>query len=85
MFRPRRIGVQSAWACRPGGVSNRTTAGAGIAQIADPKAFKETYRDQLDAASWDAEERERVIDEVLLAYRFNTELFEDLSAAKAAA
>jgi heme oxygenase len=54
-------------------------------QIADPKAFKETYRDQLDAASWDAEERERVIDEVLLAYRFNTELFEDLSAAKAAA
>jgi heme oxygenase len=54
-------------------------------QIADPKAFKETYRDQLDAASWDAEERERVIDEVLLAYRFNTEMFEDLSAAKAAA
>jgi heme oxygenase len=54
-------------------------------QIADPKAFKETYRDQLDAASWDAEERERVIDEVLVAYRFNTELFEDLSAAKAAA
>jgi heme oxygenase (biliverdin-producing, ferredoxin) len=54
-------------------------------QIADPKAFKETYRDQLDAAGWDAEERERVIDEVLVAYRFNTELFEDLSAAKAAA
>jgi heme oxygenase len=54
-------------------------------QIADPKAFKENYREQLDAASWDAEERERVIDEVLLAYRFNTELFEDLSAAKAAA
>lgn len=54
-------------------------------QIADPKAFKETYRDQLDAAGWDAEERERVIDEVLLAYRFNTEMFEDLSAAKAAA
>jgi heme oxygenase len=54
-------------------------------QIADPKAFKETYRDQLDAAGWDAEERERVIDEVLYAYRLNTELFEDLSAAKAAA
>lgn len=53
-------------------------------QIADPKAFKETYRDQLDAANWDEAERERVIDEVLLAYRFNTELFEDLSAAKAA-
>ena len=35
-------------------------------------------------APWDAEEQERVIDEVLLAYRFNTELFEDLAAAKAA-
>lgn len=54
-------------------------------QIADPKAFKETYRDQLDAAGWDAEERERVIDEVLVAYRLNTELFDDLSRAKAAA
>lgn len=31
---------------------------------------------------WDAAERERVIDEVLLAYRFNTELFADLAAAK---
>lgn len=54
-------------------------------QIADPKAFKETYREQLDAAGWDDAERERVIDEVLRAYRLNTELFEDLSAAKAAA
>lgn len=54
-------------------------------QIADPKAFKETYREQLDAAGWDEAERERVIDEVLVAYRLNTELFEDLSAAKAAA
>lgn len=54
-------------------------------QIADPRAFKETYREQLDAVGWDAEERERVIDEVLYAYRLNTELFEDLSAAKAAA
>lgn len=54
-------------------------------QIADPKAFKETYREQLDAAAWDDVERERVIDEVLNAYRLNTALFEDLSAAKAAA
>ncbi|MDT0184862.1 biliverdin-producing heme oxygenase [Microbacterium sp. ARD31] len=50
--------------------------------IADPKAFKDVYREQLDAAPWDAAEQERVIDEVLLAYRFNTELFEDLAAAK---
>ena len=54
-------------------------------QIAKPKVFKETYREQLDAVKWDAAERERVIDEVLLAYRLNTELFVDLSAAKAAA
>jgi heme oxygenase len=50
--------------------------------IADPKAFKDVYRDQLDAVPWDEAERERVIDEVLLAYRFNTELFEDLARAK---
>jgi heme oxygenase len=54
-------------------------------QIADPKAFKETYREQLDAASWDAVQRERVIDEVIFAYRLNTEVFEGLTAAKAAA
>jgi heme oxygenase len=50
--------------------------------IADPRAFKEVYRDQLDAAPWDAAEKERVIDEVLLAYRLNTELFDDLARAK---
>lgn len=50
--------------------------------IADPAAFKEVYREQLDAAPWDAAEQERVIDEVLVAYRFNTELFDDLAAAK---
>ena len=54
-----------------------------FAEIADPKAFKDVYREQLDAAPWDAAEQERVIDEVLLAYRFNTDLFEDLAAAKA--
>lgn len=52
--------------------------------IADPKAFKCVYREQLDAAPWDDAEKERVIDEVLVAYRFNTELFEDLARAKAA-
>ncbi len=54
-------------------------------EIASPKDFKDTYRQQLDAVGWSEEERERVIDEVLIAYRFNTELFEDLSAAKAVA
>ncbi|MGP3533686.1 heme oxygenase (biliverdin-producing) [Microbacterium sp. RD1] len=53
--------------------------------IADPSSFKAVYREQLDAAPWDEAERERVIDEVLVAYRFNTELFEDLGRAKASA
>lgn len=51
--------------------------------IAKPKEFKETYRTQLDAVDWDDDERDRVIDEVLVAYRFNTELFLDLADAKA--
>jgi heme oxygenase (biliverdin-producing, ferredoxin) len=54
-------------------------------QIAKPKEFKETYRDQLDAVAWDDAERERVIDEVMIAYRFNTDLFVDLAHAKAVA
>ena len=53
-------------------------------QIAKPKEFKETYRDQLDAVTWDEAERERIIDEVVTAYRFNTDLFVDLAEAKAA-
>jgi heme oxygenase len=53
--------------------------------IADPKRFKDVYREQLDAAPWDDAEKERVIAEVLLAYRFNTELFEDLGRRAAAA
>jgi len=54
-------------------------------EIASPKRFKETYRDQLDAVDWSEEERSRVIDEVLIAYRFNTDLFVDLAAAKVVA
>ncbi|MET0887080.1 MAG: biliverdin-producing heme oxygenase [Mycetocola sp.] len=51
--------------------------------IAKPREFKDTYREQLDAAPWDDAERTRVIDEVLVAYRFNTDLFRDLAEAKA--
>lgn len=51
--------------------------------IADPKAFKNVYREQLDAVAWDDDEKERVIAEVLVAYRFTTELFADLTRAKA--
>ncbi|MCT9003005.1 biliverdin-producing heme oxygenase [Microbacterium memoriense] len=56
-----------------------------FAEIADPASFKDVYREQLDAAGWDADERERVIDEVLLAYQLNTDLFLDLAAAKSTA
>ena len=51
--------------------------------IAKPREFKDVYRAQLDAVPWDDVERDRVIDEVMLAYRFNTELFIDLADQKA--
>lgn len=54
-------------------------------QIAKPREFKDRYREQLDAVGWDDAERERVIDEVMLAYGFNTDLFTDLAHAKDAA
>ncbi|GAA3669154.1 heme oxygenase (biliverdin-producing) [Microbacterium marinilacus] len=50
-----------------------------FADIADPTAFKDVYRDELDAVPWDDAEKERVIAEVLLAYDFNTRLFDDLA------
>ncbi|ROR80146.1 heme oxygenase [Plantibacter flavus] len=53
--------------------------------IAKPREFKDTYREQLDAVPWDDAEQARVIDEVMVAYRFNTDLFRDLATAKAAA
>lgn len=54
-------------------------------QIDSPKAFKDDYRRKLDAVGWTVEERDRVIDEVIVAYGFNTEQFLELGAAKAAA
>ena len=51
-------------------------------QIASPRDFKETYKTQLDAVGWDAQEQQRVIDEVVLAYQLNTDVFLDLQAAK---
>lgn len=53
--------------------------------IADPAAFKDAYREQLDAAPWDEAERERVIAEVLAAYQFNTDVFTNLQREKVAA
>ncbi|GAB3618555.1 biliverdin-producing heme oxygenase [Okibacterium endophyticum] len=53
--------------------------------IDDLAAFKNAYRAKLDHAPWDADERERFIDEVVQAYALNTRLFEDLAAVKAGA
>lgn len=54
-------------------------------QIADPAAFKDSYRAQLDAAPWASDEQERVVEEVLRAYDVNTRIFEQLGARTASA
>lgn len=57
------------------------TSGAAFfhfADIDDPKAFKDAYRDRLDAAPWDPEEQERIISEIRLAYRLNTDVLAGL-------
>jgi heme oxygenase len=51
-------------------------------QVADPSAFTDTYRAQLDAAPWSADEQERVIAEVELAYSLNSGLLEGLDARR---
>ena len=51
-------------------------------EIENPKAFKESYRAALDSADWSDEEQERIIDEVLLAYHFNNEVFADLDTTQ---
>jgi heme oxygenase (biliverdin-producing, ferredoxin) len=45
-----------------------------------PKAYKDRYREMLDAAPWDAAEQDRVIGEVKTAYRLNAAVTEELSA-----
>ncbi|SDU21567.1 biliverdin-producing heme oxygenase [Jiangella alkaliphila] len=55
-----------------------------FAQIPKPRPFKDAYRARLDAAPWNPDERERVIDEVVAAYGMNTEIFVELGAVHAA-
>lgn len=50
--------------------------------ITNVHEYKDQYRAALDAVQWDADERERFLQEVLLAYQFNTEVFEDLAAER---
>ena len=47
-------------------------------QIPDYKAFKIAYRDLLDGAAWTEEERSKVIDEAILAYKLNTKVLAEL-------
>jgi heme oxygenase len=46
--------------------------------ISDPTAFKNEYRALLDRTPWTEAEKQRIIDEVLLAYRFNGRLLDAL-------
>lgn len=54
-----------------------------FAEIDKPAAFKAAYRTLLDEAPWTPAEQDEVIDEVLLAYRLNTDL--QLAIARAVA
>ncbi|GAA3210103.1 biliverdin-producing heme oxygenase [Actinocorallia longicatena] len=48
--------------------------------IPKPKNFKDAYRALLDEAPFDAAERDRIVAEVRLAYRLNTDVLIDLGA-----
>lgn len=53
-----------------------------FAEIDNLNDFKNEYRAELDQAAWSDEEQERVIDEVVRAYDFNTQIFVELTAEK---
>ncbi len=46
--------------------------------IGDLAAFKDDYRARLDVAAWSPQERDRLLSEVAVAYRHNTEVFDEL-------
>ncbi len=54
------------------------TAFYDFPKVDDPDAWKADYRRRLDEAPWDQAEQERIVDEVLEAYRLNTEIFAQL-------
>lgn len=49
-----------------------------FAGIPDAVVWKDAYRGHLDQAPWDADERARIIDEVLASYRLTTAVLDDL-------
>jgi heme oxygenase len=54
------------------------TAFYDFARIDDLGAYKDDYRAKLDEVPWDDDERARVIDEVLVGYRHNTAVLQEL-------
>jgi heme oxygenase len=56
------------------------TAFYAFPKVPDPTAWKDAYRRRLDLAPWDDAERARIVDEVLAAYAWNTELLHQLHA-----
>ncbi|PPF59912.1 biliverdin-producing heme oxygenase [Clavibacter michiganensis] len=64
------------------------TNGVGLylfAEIAEPRRFCCTYREALDQAPWDDDERARVVAEVENAYRLTTDVFAELARGRATA
>jgi heme oxygenase len=45
----------------------------------DLSAFKDGYRQRLDAAPWGLDEQQRIVDEILLAYELNTAVLHALA------
>ncbi len=56
-----------------------------FAEIAEPRRFCSTYREALDQAPWDDDERARVVGEVENAYRLTTDVFAELARGRATA
>jgi heme oxygenase len=61
------------------GLDARTgTAFYDFSPVGDLAAYREAYRQRLDAAPWSAEEQARIIEETALAYDLNTEVLVEL-------
>lgn len=51
--------------------------------ILDPAGFKATYRTLLDATDWSADERDRIMGELRIAYQLNIDVLDDLGSVLA--
>ncbi|WP_202874031.1 heme oxygenase (biliverdin-producing) [Kribbella speibonae] len=67
--------IATEYGLTPGGEGVRFYVFEGIS----PKPFKDRYRTLLDEAPFTADEQERILDEVLVAYRLNVEVLASLA------